>query len=50
MLTSSVDLRVFDSGHQEAIWEMLKLRVIPSEIIDLMAGLRSGSECCELVG
>ena len=45
MLAAYVDLKkAFDSVHREALWDLLRLRGIPTGILDLVIGLYSGTE------
>ena len=45
LLAAYVDLKkAFDSVHRETLWDLLRLRGIPARIIDLMAGLYSGTD------
>merc|ERR1712035_150031 len=45
LLAVYVDLKkAFDSVHRETLWDILHVRGIPARIIDLMAGLYSGTE------
>ena len=40
LLATEVDLKnVFDSVHREALWDFLRLCVIPARIIGLLTGL-----------
>ena len=46
MPTAYVDLKAaFDSVHREALWDLLCLGGISAEIIVLLSGLYSGTEC-----
>ena len=45
LLAVYVDLKkAFDSVHRESLWELLRLRGIPTGIINLVSGLYSGTE------
>ena len=45
MLAAYVDLKkAFDSVHRDALWDLLRLRGIPTGILDLVVSLYSGTE------
>ena len=44
MLAAYVDLKkAFDSVHRETLWDLLRLRGIPTRIIGLLTGMYSGT-------
>ncbi|XP_069994128.1 uncharacterized protein [Penaeus vannamei] len=46
LLAAYIDLKkVFDAMHQVSLWEILRLKEIPTSIIGLMASLYTGTEC-----
>ena len=45
LLAAYIDLKkAFDSVHRESLWEILRLRGIPSKIIELIVSLHTGTE------
>ena len=45
MLAAYIDLKkAFDTVHRESLWEILRLRGIPTKIIELIANLYTGTE------
>ena len=45
LLAAYIDLKkAFDSVHRESLWEILRLRGIPTKIIDLISSLYTGTE------
>ena len=45
LLAAYIDLKkAFDSVHRESLWEILRLRGIPTKIIELIASLYTGTE------
>ena len=49
LLVAYVDLRkAFDSVNRNVVWRILALRGVPKKPVNLILGLHSGTECCEV--
>ncbi|XP_069983198.1 LINE-1 retrotransposable element ORF2 protein isoform X3 [Penaeus vannamei] len=44
LLAAYIDLKAFNTVHRESLWEILRLRGIPTRIIGLIASLYTGTE------